>query len=60
MAFQRDFKALFALLRQIHLTKEEWRGRAMAYLTQQQVSSKSNFMGNEFMEYRNTKKKSKD
>ena len=32
----------------------------MAYLTQQQVSSKSNFMGNEFMEYRNTKKKSKD
>ena len=38
LAFQRDFKALFALLRQIHLTKEEWRGRAMAYLTQQQVS----------------------
>ena len=38
LAFQRNFRELFALLRQIHLTKEEWRGRAMAYLTQQQVS----------------------
>lgn len=54
LAYQRDFKALFSLLRQIHLTKEEWRGRAMAYMTAQQVSSKNK--GNEFTEYRNKKK----
>lgn len=34
LAYQRDFKALFAIFKQVHLTKEGWRGRAMGILQQ--------------------------
>lgn len=35
MAFQRDFKALFNMLKSIHATKEQWRGRVLDILARQ-------------------------
>ena len=40
IAFQRDFKALFQLLREIHQTKEAWRTRALGFLAQKAEAAK--------------------
>ena len=35
LAYQRDFRALFQVLREIYGTKEAWRTRALKMLAQQ-------------------------
>ena len=34
LAYQRDFRALFQVLKEIHGTKEAWRQRALSLLAQ--------------------------
>lgn len=43
MSLQKDFKALFQLLKSIHLTKEQWRGRALGLIAQQAVENDTSF-----------------
>jgi len=53
MSLQQDFATFFQLLKQVHLTKEEWRGRAQGFMAQQDVSQPT------FTEYKTNKKNRK-
>ena len=60
LAYQRDFKALFQLLKEIHATKEAWRSRALSLLAKQEQQRQENnaplgsnqLLGDGFTEYR--------
>lgn len=58
LAFQRDFRSLFAVLKEIHTTKQLWREKANGLLAKQAHEAQNsnatakNPLGESFTEYR--------